>query len=146
MFGICRGIQEMNVALGGTLHYRVHMLDGKLDHRMPRREGLTTEEVFALRHGISLESGGLFSQLTGGKSEVMVNSLHGQGIDRPAADLRIEAISEDGIIEGVRVNADSFAVGVQWHAEYEPQKHELADALYSEFMRAAAQRAAKRAR
>ncbi len=146
MFGICRGIQEMNVALGGTLHYRVHMLDGKLDHRMPRRDGLTTEEVFALRHGISLESGGLFSQLTGGKSEAMVNSLHGQGIDRPAADLRIEAISEDGIIEGVRVNADTFAVGVQWHAEYEPQKHELADALYTEFMRAAAQRAAKRAR
>lgn len=144
VFGICRGIQEMNVALGGSLHYRVHLLDGKLDHRMPRREGMTTEEVFALRHGISLETGGLFSKLTGGKSEVRVNSLHGQGIDRLASDLQIEAISEDGIIEGVRAKSDAFAVGVQWHAEYAPQEHELGNALYTEFARAVTEHAARR--
>jgi putative glutamine amidotransferase len=145
VFGICRGIQEMNVALGGSLHYRVHMLEGKLDHRMPRREGMSVDEVFALRHGVSLESGGLFGKLIGGQSEVRVNSLHGQGIDRLASDLVIEAISEDGIIEGVRAKSDAFAVGVQWHAEHEPQKHELGDALYREFARACAEHAAKRA-
>ena len=144
VFGICRGIQEMNVALGGTLHYRVHVLEGKLDHRMPRRDGMTTEEVFALRHNVSLESNGLFLRLTGGKSEVRVNSLHGQGIDRLASDFTVEAISEDGIIEGIRANSDAFAVGVQWHAEYEPQKHELGDALYREFAQACTAHAAKR--
>lgn len=144
VFGICRGIQEMNVALGGTLHYRVHLLDGKLDHRMQRRDDITQEEIFALRHGVSLDEGGLFSKLVGGKSEVRVNSLHGQGIDRPANDLVIEAVSEDGIVEGVRVKSDNFAVGVQWHAEYQPQQHELSDRLYREFLRAASARAEKR--
>jgi len=144
VFGICRGIQEMNVALGGTLHYRVHLLEGKMDHRMQRRDDSTTEQLFALRHGINLESGGMFSKLTGGKSEARVNSLHGQGIDRLATDLMIEAISEDGIIEGVRAKSDAFAVGVQWHVEYEPQKHELGDALYKEFARAVTEHANKR--
>ena len=144
VFGICRGIQEMNVALGGTLHYRVHLLEGKMDHRMQRRDDSTTEQLLALRHGINLESGGMFSKLTGGKSEARVNSLHGQGIDRLATDLMIEAISEDGIIEGVRAKSDAFAVGVQWHVEYEPQKHELGDALYKEFARAVTEHANKR--
>jgi putative glutamine amidotransferase len=136
IFGICRGIQEINVALGGSLHYRVHLLDGKLDHRRPQIEDMTLEEVFKLRHGVSLDSGGLFSRLTGGASEVRVNSLHGQGIDRLASDLTAEAISEDGIIEGVRLKDDTFCVGVQWHAEYAPQKHALSDGLYREFLRA----------
>jgi putative glutamine amidotransferase len=144
IFGICRGIQEMNVALGGSLHYRVHLLEGKMDHRMQRRDDSTTEDLFALRHGISLQSGGLFAKLTGNKSDVRVNSLHGQGIDRLASELTIEAISEDGIIEGVRAKSDAFAVGVQWHAEYEPQQHELGDALYKEFARAVTEHAAKR--
>ena len=134
----------MTGALGGSIHYRVHLLEGKMDHRMQRRENSTVDEVFALRHGISLESGGLFSKLSGGKSEVRVNSLHGQGIDRLASELTIEAISEDGIIEGVRAKSDAFAVGVQWHAEYEPQQHELADALYKEFARAVTEHAQKR--
>lgn len=145
VFGICRGIQEMNVALGGSLHYRVHLLEGKMDHRMPRRDGMTTEEIFALRHNVSLDSSGLFAKLTGGKSDVRVNSLHGQGINRLASELTIEAISEDGIIEGVRAKSDAFAVGVQWHAEYDPKHHELGNALYQEFARAITEHAAKRA-
>jgi putative glutamine amidotransferase len=137
MFGICRGIQEMNVALGGTLHYRVHMLDGKNDHRMPRREGMSTEEIFALRHLVHLKRGGMFEKLCG-KSEIMVNSLHGQGIDRLAADFEVEAVSDDGLVEGVRLKngGTQFAVGIQWHGEYEPQKHVLADAIYKEFAKA----------
>ena len=113
IFGICRGIQEMNVALGGSLHYRVHLLPGKDDHRMPRHPDVTMEEVFKLRHNIALTDGGLFAELTG-KSKLMVNSLHGQGIDRLADDFVLEAITEDGVIEGIRLaNDPTFTVGVQ---------------------------------
>jgi len=133
IFGICRGIQEMNVALGGSLHYRVHLLPGKDDHRMPRHPDVTMEEVFKLRHNIALTDGGLFAELTG-KSKLMVNSLHGQGIDRLADDFVLEAITEDGVIEGIRLaNDPTFTVGVQWHAEYEPENHELSRKLFEAF-------------
>ena len=83
-------------------HYRVHLLPGKDDHRMPRHPDVTMEEVFKLRHNIALTDGGLFAELTG-KSKLMVNSLHGQGIDRLADDFVLEAITEDGVIEGIRL-------------------------------------------
>ncbi|MCP5156596.1 MAG: gamma-glutamyl-gamma-aminobutyrate hydrolase family protein [Ectothiorhodospiraceae bacterium] len=144
IFGICRGIQEMNVALGGSLHYRVHMVPGKDDHRMPRHPDVTMEEIFKLRHPVALTPGGLFERLVGA-SEVVVNSLHGQGIDRLADDLAVEAISPDGVIEGVRLRDDrTFTVGVQWHAEWRPDEHALGRALFSEF--GAAARARSRAR
>ena len=79
VFGICRGIQEINVALGGSLHYRVHEVPGKKDHRRPRHEDATQEEVFRLNHMVKLTAGGLFQKLTG-YDEMMVNSLHGQGV------------------------------------------------------------------
>ena len=137
VFGVCRGIQEMNVALGGTLHYRVHLVPGKDDHRMPQQEDLTMEEVFKLRHPVSLTAGGLFCELVDG-SEVMVNSLHGQGIERLADSLEIEAVTPDGLVEGVRLKDDrTFTVGVQWHAEWKPEEHVLSRALFGEFGRAA---------
>ena len=92
MFGICRGIQEMNVALGGSLHYRLHLLEDKDDHRMPRHDDVTVEEIFKLRHAVQLARGGLFERLVGA-SEVMVNSLHGQGIDELAGALEVEAVT-----------------------------------------------------
>ena len=141
VFGICRGIQELNVALGGTLHYRVHEVPGLDDHRMPQRDNLTTEEVFEPRHPVRLSRGGSFEGLVG-RSEVMVNSLHGQGIDRLADRLEVEARSPDGVIEGVRLRNDpTFTVGVQWHAEWKPEEHELSRALFREFGRAARVRA-----
>jgi putative glutamine amidotransferase len=84
-----------------------------------------------------LESGGMFETLCG-KSEIMVNSLHGQGIDRLASDFTVEAMSDDGLVEGIRLKngGGSFVVGVQWHGEYEPQKHALADGIYKEFAKA----------
>jgi putative glutamine amidotransferase len=140
VFGICRGIQEMNVALGGSLHYRIHLLPGKEDHRM-RRDLETTEERMALRHSISLTQGGLLEELVG-ESEVMVNSLHGQGVDRPAEGLVIEAMSPDGVIEAVRLSgAKSFAVGVQWHAEWGIEHHTLSRRLFETFGDAARERA-----
>lgn len=140
VFGICRGIQELNVALGGSLHYRIHLLPGKDDHRM-RRDVDTTEERFALRHMIHLVPDSLLEKLAG-KSEVMVNSLHGQGVDRPADGLVIEANSTDGVIEAVRLpTAKSFTVGVQWHAEWDLEGHTLSRRLYETFGAAARERA-----
>jgi len=144
VFGICRGIQEINVALGGSLHYRIHELPGKNDHRRPRREDVTTEEVFRLNHMVKLTAGGLFQALTG-HDEMMVNSLHGQGVDRLGEGLVVEAISADGVIEGLRYNDDTqFIVGVQWHAEWQPDEHALSGALYTAFGEAARARAARR--
>ena len=144
VFGICRGIQEMNVALGGSLHYRIHLLPGKEDHRMPRRDDVTPEEIFRLRHMIKLTRGGLFAELTG-QDEVMVNSLHGQGIDRLADALEVEAVTGDEVIEGVRLRNDpGFTVGVQWHAEWRPGEHQLSRALFERFGEAARVRASAR--
>lgn len=144
VFGICRGIQEINVAFGGSLHYRIHQVPGKNDHRRPRREDVTQEEVFRLNHMVKLTAGGLFQRLTG-HAEMMVNSLHGQGVDRLGEGLVVEAISPDGVIEGLRYNDDNqFIVGVQWHAEWRPDEHALSGALYAAFGEAARARAARR--
>ena len=136
IFGICRGIQEINVAYGGTLHYRVHLLPDKNDHRMPRGDDVTVKEIFTLRHRIDFIENGYFSKLIN-KENCMVNSLHGQAIDSLAQNLKIEAHSDDGVIEAISIpEHPSFALGVQWHAEYEPEKNELNKSLFREFGRA----------
>ncbi len=144
VFGICRGIQEINVALGGSLHYRIHLLSDKKDHRRPQRDDVSQEEVFRLNHQVKFTAGGLFQSLTG-QDEMMVNSLHGQGVDRLGEGLVVEAVSPDGVIEGLRYHDDTqFIVGVQWHAEWQPENHALSSALYSAFGDAARARAARR--
>lgn len=145
VFGICRGIQEINVALGGSLHYRIHELSGKNDHRRPTRDDATQEEIYRLNHLVKLTAGGLFQALTG-HDEMMVNSLHGQGVDRLGEGLVVEAMSIDGVVEGLRHEDNTqFVVGVQWHAEWKPEEHELSGALYTAFGEAARARAEKRA-
>jgi len=141
IFAVCRGLQEINVALGGTLHYRIHHIHDKLDHRMPRIGNL--ESKFRPRHSISLAPGGMFDDLVK-CNEMLVNSAHGQGVDRLAPGLVVEALAPDGIIEGVRVeHAQVFAVGVQWHAEIQWEEHSLSRALFEEFGSAAANRVAR---
>ncbi len=111
---ICRGMQELNVAMGGTLFQEVHKLPGRMDHRAG--EG-TREHIFRLKHSVALS--GSLARLCGG-DEIEVNSLHGQGIDRLAPGLAVEAVAPDGTIEAVRVEqASSFAIAVQWHPEWE---------------------------
>ncbi len=147
ILGICRGLQEFNVALGGSLHYRLHLLDGVNDHRMPRHEGVTTEEIYALRHKISLTKNGYLANLIG-QDEFTINSLHGQGVDRLADDLVVEGVSPDGVIEAVRVkDAKTFAVAAQWHTEYMPEldEHLLSRRLFEAFGDAARERAALKA-
>jgi putative glutamine amidotransferase len=145
VFGICRGIQEINVALGGSLHYRIHQLPGKNDHRRPQHDDVTPEEVHRLNHVVKFTPGGLFQYLTR-CDEMMVNSLHAQGVDRLGERLVVEATALDGVIEGLRYDDDTqFVVGVQWHAEWQPEKHALSSALYTAFGEAARARAARRA-
>ena len=140
ILGSCRGLQEMNVAMGGSLHYRIHLLPDKRDHRMPRGENVTTEQIFKLRHDILLKEGGMFQELVG-RDVYRVNSLHGQGVDRVADVFEVEAVAaEDEVIEAIRLRDDpAFTVGVQWHTEYEPHKdeHLLSRRLYEEFGKAA---------
>ncbi|HQT84562.1 MAG: peptidase C26 [Acidiphilium sp. 37-64-53] len=114
VFGICRGLQELNVALGGTLHQQVHTIPGRSDHR----GGVGTRaEQYAVRHQVSLT--GSVARICGSDT-IMVNSLHGQAIDRLAPSLVVEATAPDGTIEAVRVaDAKGFALAVQWHPEWD---------------------------
>lgn len=116
LFGVCRGLQEMNVALGGSLHQRVHAEAGLMDHREPESDDPDVQ--FAERHAVLLSPGSAFEAWAGGP-QAQVNSLHGQGIRRLGDGLVAEAHAPDGLVEGVRVaTARAFAYGVQWHPEW----------------------------
>jgi putative glutamine amidotransferase len=141
LFGICRGLQEMNVAFGGSLHPEIRELPGRVNHRMPRTE--TGEPhpdmavIFGDRHDVRLTPGGAFQKLLGCEC-IRVNSLHGQGILEPGKRILIEGIAEDGTIEAIRIaDAPGFALGVQWHAEYDPQKNPVNRKLFTAFGEAA---------
>ncbi|MGH8316250.1 MAG: gamma-glutamyl-gamma-aminobutyrate hydrolase family protein, partial [Steroidobacterales bacterium] len=92
VFGICRGFQEMNVALGGTLHQKIHEIPGYGDHRADESRG--PQGRFDPAHEIELERDSFLHQLIG-QDRVRVNSLHGQGIDRLAPGVSIEARALD---------------------------------------------------
>ncbi len=131
VLGICRGFQEMNVALGGTLHPEIRDLPGRMNHRMPP-EG-TLEEKFALRHPVRFTEGGPFHRLLG-SIEVMTNSLHGQGLARTGRSVVIDGRAEDGTPEALYVEgAPGFAMGVQWHAEWNAARDPVSRALFAAF-------------
>jgi putative glutamine amidotransferase len=143
LFGICRGIQEMNVALGGSLIPWLHEVPDRFDHRRPRDK--PAEYQLAPRQRITLTEGGLLQELSGGASLAMVNTLHGQGIDRLADSLVIEAVADDGTIEAVRVaSSETFALGVQWHPEWRAMEHPLYAALFRAFGEAVSRYAVSR--
>jgi putative glutamine amidotransferase len=131
VLAICRGIQELNVALGGTLHQRVHEVPGRLNHRSPKG---SPDGPYGPAHAVSLTPGGLLVGLAG-SLEIVVNSLHSQGIDQPAPGLRVEAVAPDGQIEGVSLPEARFVVGVQWHPEYKALENPFSAALFSAFAR-----------
>lgn len=132
LLAICRGHQELNVALGGSLFARVHEQPGRLDHRTPA--GDSHEVKYGPRHPVRLTKGGFLAGLAGDKDVIEVNSLHWQAIDRLADSLAIEAVAEDGTIEAVRVKgAESFAIGVQWHPEWRFEQDPFSMALFSAF-------------
>lgn len=137
IFGVCRGFQEMNVAFGGSLHPEIRDLPGRMNHRMPRLETGEVHPdpnvVFADRHEVRLIPGGAFARLLK-RDTIRVNSLHGQGILTPGERVVVEGIAEDETIEAIRIaDAPGFALGVQWHAEYDPQTNEINRALFEAF-------------
>ena len=134
--GICRGFQEVNVAMGGTLHPEIRELPGRMNHRMPP-EG-TIEEQFALRHKIALTPGGRFAQVFGAE-EVMVNSLHGQGIELPGPRIVVEGHAPDGTPEAIYVkDAPGFTLSVQWHPEWNAADDPVSRPLFEAFGEAVA--------
>jgi putative glutamine amidotransferase len=137
VFAICRGLQEMNVAFGGSLHPEIRELPGRINHRAPRLETGEVHPdhtvVFADRHDVKLVPGGAFARLLGCET-IRVNSLHGQGILEPGPRVIVEGVADDGTIEAIRIaDASSFALGVQWHAEYDPQTNPINRALFEAF-------------
>ncbi len=144
LFGICRGLQEMNVAFGGSLHPEIRELPGRMNHRMPRLENgeihPDPKVIFADRHEVRLTPGGAFARILGCET-IRVNSLHGQGILEPGNRVVVEGLAEDGTIEAIRIaDAPGFALGVQWHAEYDPQKNPVNRALFEAFGQALTER------
>jgi putative glutamine amidotransferase len=137
LFGVCRGMQEMNVAYGGSLHPEIRDLPGRMNHRAPRLPNgefhPDAEVVFAERHEVRLTPGGVFAKLLGAET-IQVNSLHGQGILKPGSRVVIEGVAEDETIEAIRIDAaPGFALGVQWHAEYEAQRIAVNRTLFEAF-------------
>ena len=117
LLAICRGIQELNVAFGGTLHQHVHELPGRSDHRSQKDRPQPMR--YGPRHPVALTPGGMLQEILEGAGEIQVNSLHGQGIDRLADGLKIEAVAPDGTPEAVSmIDAPGFVLGVQWHPEW----------------------------
>ena len=133
LLAICRGIQELNVALGGTLHQQVHGVAERMDHRPGPG---TLEEKYAPRHLVFLS--GQLARIVG-STKILVNSLHGQAIDMAAPGLVVEARAPDGTIEAVRVErAAGFALGVQWHPEWNYADDSASLALFRAFGEACA--------
>lgn len=143
-FGICRGFQEVNVAMGGTLYPEIRDLPGRMNHRMPP-DG-TLEEKFALRHPVRFSEGGAFHDLFGA-TEVMTNTLHGQGIKKPGARIVIDGHAPDGTPEALYVaDAPGFTLSVQWHPEWRAGEDPVSRPLFEAFGAAArAFRAERRA-
>src|SRR5690606_34355032 len=142
-FAIRRGMQELNVALGGTLHPRVHELAGRLDHRRPESEDLYVQ--YGKSHLIEITPGGFLQEIAGGITQAEVNSLHWQALDRVAEGLDVEAVAPDGTVEAVKVrDAKSFALAVQWHPEYKVREDSFSLALFRAFGAAARSYAQKR--
>jgi putative glutamine amidotransferase len=132
---ICRGFQEVNVAMGGTLYPEIRDLPGRMNHRMPP-DG-TLEEKFALRHSVKLTTGGVFHRLFGAE-EVMTNTLHGQGIKQPGTRIVIDGYAPDGTPEAIYVeDAPGFTLAVQWHPEWDAANDPVSRPLFQAFGEAA---------
>lgn len=142
LFAVCRGFQELNVVLGGTLHQHLHEVAGLSDHRENPKDPL--ERQYAPVHFVNLVEGGRLRALAG-TDRVRVNSLHSQGVAKLASGVTVEAVADDGLIEGFRVDgADAFALAVQWHPEWRVTENAFSMAIFQAFGDACRLRAAER--
>src|SRR5690606_13288709 len=116
LLAICRGIQEMNVALGGTLATEIQEREGVWDHRAPVSDN--QDERFAIRQPVQIKEGSCLASVFGA-GEIMINSVHRQAVEKLGERLQVEAVAPDGTVEAISViGSRAFAVGVQWHPEY----------------------------
>ena len=130
LLSICRGTQELNVALGGTLHQHVQEVEGRLDHR---EHGATDEEQWGPAHTVTVSPDGLLARIVGPRS-FAVNSLHSQGIDELAPSLHADATAPDGQIEAVSMpGAEAFVLGFQWHPEWRWAENDVSRAIFEAF-------------
>lgn len=131
LFAICRGFQEVNVALGGSLHQAVHEVPGQRDHR-GAKDG-PPEVTYAIAHPIEVMPGGVLERIVG-PGTIAVNSVHGQGVNRLADGLRIEARAPDGLVEAFSVaDAPAFNLCVQWHPEWQAASNPVSMRLLKAF-------------
>jgi len=129
ILAVCRGLQELNVAFGGSLHRAVHEQPGVADHREP--EGVPREQMYAAAHDVLVTQGGVLERIVK-TPRFSVNSLHGQAINQLGAGLTKEAVSPDGVIEAVSMSGH-FVLGVQWHPEWEYAENPQSKAIFAAF-------------
>lgn len=142
LLAICRGIQELNVALGGTLANEIQDQPGMWDHRKPDTPVL--DVAYGIRQKVTVREGSCLAAVIGA-GDIQVNSLHRQAISQAAPNLAVEAVAEDGTVEAVSViGAKAFAVGVQWHPEYWVGSDQPSDRLFAAFGKAVRAYAAAR--
>jgi putative glutamine amidotransferase len=142
LFAVCRGLQELNVAAGGTLVPEVQEIPGRHDHRAPISDDQS--ERFAIRQDVDVQPGGVLADILGAGT-IRVNSLHRQAIGAIGRNLNVEAVAPDGTIEAVSVRgAKAFALGVQWHPEYWVTTDTPSRALFAAFGEAVRARMAAR--
>ena len=142
LFAICRGYQEFNVAMGGSLHQKVNEVPGYHNHLDDPDDPLDVQ--YGPSHPIVLTEGGLLHELTG-QATATVNSLHEQGVARLGEGLSVEALADDGLVEAFRVeDAPAFNLGVQWHPEWRSTEDELSTAMFKAFGDACRERASRR--
>lgn len=146
LLAICRGLQELNVALGGSLDSEIQEMEGRIDHRAPVTDDQDLR--FAIRQKVEIRPGTCLAGVFGAKdagAEIMINSVHRQAVGRLGRRLQVEAVAEDGTVEAVSVvDAPAFAVGVQWHPEYWAKSDDASARIFRAFGQAAAARAATR--
>jgi len=131
LFAVCRGFQEMNVAFGGTLHQRVHELPAYHVHKEDPQDPLDVQ--YGPSHDVVFTDGGLLHRMTG-KTAVAMNSLHSQGVDRLGGGLKVEALADDGLIEGFTVEeAPGFTLAVQWHPEWKVLENPVSTKIFRTF-------------
>lgn len=142
LLAVCRGFQELNVALGGTLHQNVHEVSGYHNHLENKDDPLDIQ--YGPSHPVHLAEGGLLRKLAG-TDTATVNSLHAQGVARLASGVSIEAVADDGLIEAFRVDeAPGFALAVQWHPEWQVMENDFSTAIFKAFGDACRVRASQR--
>ena len=132
LLAVCRGTQEVNVALGGTLHQAVHDVEGYMDHREDKTASVDIQ--YAPAHSINIMPDGRIAKILNGVTKMMVNSVHGQGIDKLAPGLQVEAMADDGLIEAYSVaTATGFTLAMQWHPEWKITENPESMKLFGAF-------------